>query len=75
MERQILINNLRIRCDSCGDINSCTKYNNSYVCISCLRMDNRGIPRDNQGKIISSTQNQVLITKNDFIRKKYRKKK
>gem|GEM_PF-6144290 len=38
-------------------------------------MDNRGIPRDNQGKIISSTQNQVLITKNDFIRKKYRKKK
>jgi hypothetical protein len=38
-------------------------------------MDNRGIPRDNQGRIISSTQDQVLIVKPDANRKKYRRKK
>lgn len=75
MERQVLTNSLRRRCDSCGDTNSCTKYNNAYVCIACYRMDNRGIPRDNQGRIISSTQDQVLIVKPDANRKKHRRKK
>jgi hypothetical protein len=71
MSKNLLQNNIKKKCESCGDPEVCTKYNNSYVCIQCFRMDKRGIPRDNQGRIISSTETTVLLT---TFEKSWRKK-
>lgn len=56
-----------LKCKSCGDITSCIKNNNSYVCLPCYRMDKRGTPRDVLGKIISNTDETSKI--------KYKKKR
>lgn len=59
---------LNLKCNSCGDVTSCIKSNNSNVCLSCYRMDKRGIPRDIHGKIISDTDDTTKIK----YKKKYR---
>ena len=51
---EILKNNKIARCDSCGNVNSCKKYNNANLCIACLRMDSGGVPRNSNGRILPS---------------------
>ena len=63
MDKEILKNSLTQRCDSCGDSNSCKKYNQVYLCIGCLRMDKRGTSRDNWGQIIPSSKQEIIISK------------
>lgn len=61
MSKETLRNDLKTKCDSCGNTQSCKKYNNAYMCISCLKMDKRGIPRDNQGKIFNSSKDNLVL--------------
>jgi hypothetical protein len=72
MQKETLKNNLRNRCDSCGEMGSCKKYNLSYLCVACLRMDNTGTPRDSRGKIFSGESVTLLV--NDEVRP-YRNRK
>lgn len=72
MQKETLKNNLRNRCDSCGETTSCRKYNLSYLCVTCLRMDNTGTPRDSRGKVFSG-ESVTLITPDDP--KPYRNRK
>lgn len=60
MEKEVLQNNKATRCDSCGNPKSCKKYNNANLCISCLRMDQGGTPRDSLGKIFSLSDKLVI---------------
>lgn len=72
MQKETLTNSLRNRCDSCGEMESCKKYNLSYLCVACLRMDNTGTPRDSRGKIFSGESVTLLV--NDEVRP-YRNRK
>lgn len=74
MQKELLRNDNHHRCDSCGDPRSCKKYNLAYLCISCLRMDKQGIPRDNFGKIVKSSALELILNKpEDYNGKELRK--
>lgn len=75
MQKETLKNSLRNRCDSCGATESCKKYNLSYLCVACLRMDNTGTPRDSRGKIFSGETVTLLIPDDDVKPYRNRKKK
>ena len=73
MEKEILKNQLNKKCDSCGEANACKKYNHANLCISCLRMDKMGAARDNSGKIISNSRDELILIKPDNYNERLRK--
>jgi hypothetical protein len=72
MQKETLKNSLRNRCDSCGEMASCKKYNLAYLCVTCLRMDPAGKPRDSRGKIFSNESVTLIIPDEE---KPYRNRK
>lgn len=61
--KEVLRNDNHHRCDSCGNKTSAKKYNLAYLCISCLRMDKTGMPRDDSGKLIDGTLDKLVLFK------------